>query len=104
MRARRDWGAVGGARQATGSGLPDVHRPQLQAVQPDLQGVDVSHATVTADEIEALDQFVARLRAVRIERGLTLRDVAEKTGTAGPTVVGNWETGVRRPRYGLLTA
>lgn len=53
-------------------------------------------------ETEALDQFVARLRAVRIEQGLSLGSVARHIGVAGQAVVGNWERGLRRPRVDLL--
>src|SRR5437763_8245238 len=48
-------------------------------------------------------QHGARLRRLRIERGLRQQDLAERIGAAR-TVYSNWETGTRRPNAANLTA
>lgn len=46
------------------------------------------------------DPIVARLRAIREGRGLTLLQVGEQLGRFSPQTVWQWEAGVHQPRLG----
>jgi transcriptional regulator with XRE-family HTH domain len=59
---------------------------------------------MTPDEIAALDAFVGRLLEVRQSRGLSRHAVARLVPVASGSVIGNWETGHRRPIDHLLQA
>lgn len=48
------------------------------------------------------DPLVAQLRAVRLERGLSLQAVAESMGRASYQSVWRWESGASEPRVGNL--
>lgn len=47
--------------------------------------------------------FGRRLKAIRLSRGMTQRDVGEKIGIVG-NVVSNWEMGIAMPRLELFRA
>ena len=46
------------------------------------------------------DPIVARLKAVRLGRGLTLQQIGEQLGRSSPQTVWQWEAGVHQPRLG----
>ena len=48
-------------------------------------------------------EFCQRLKSLRLQAGITQRQLSEMTGVSG-TTVGNWETGVKQPSMNALIA